>query len=232
MPASNGLDQANTAMDQAKLTQDQVALSQQQAMAQFTASRDAAMDASGGTAFADQAMAQASMASQQAQIDMDQMTLMQDQTQETLDANSYTPPPTPSVPRPDIKDQGSSEMVAGHGCWDVEVGYDGNFGPPLCLETSPEALGIPPADLGSLLSMRDSMNLLRTTVGPLARRMNNWLADGFVLKTTFFPRYGQKQAETDSFRALSMDPLPDSLFQVPAGYAHTTVAQLTQQHPK
>ena len=132
-----------------------------------------------------------------------------------------------------MQDLGTSETVAGHSCRDVQVTINGRPSSTLCVADSPASLGIPAADLKTLEKMRDNMQKLMSRMGPMAQGMSGVASKGFALKSTHQSMQGfNRVSVTDTFQSVSSAGLSGSLFQVPAGYTQTSMAELMQQgHP-
>lgn len=192
------------------------------------------------------AQAQAAMSANQAQIDqanqqmqaaMAQLTpeqraqAQQLMGQGTQAKSALTPPP--GGLQVEMKDLGTSETVAGHSCKDVQMVINGRPGSTLCIADSPGSLGIPGSDLRTLEHMRDGMQKLMANMGPMAQGMAGAMSKGFALKTTHQSMQGYKRVDvTDTFKSVSTAGLSGSLFELPAGYTQTTMAELMQQgHP-
>jgi hypothetical protein len=132
-----------------------------------------------------------------------------------------------------LKDLGTSETVAGHGCKDVQVLVNGQLSSTQCLVTSPASLGIPGADLKTLQAMRDGMQKLMSHMGPMGQGMAAALGHGFSIKTTKQTyRNLTSVTETDSLKSISTSGVDAGLFSIPADYTQTTMQEMMQgSHP-
>ena len=188
-----------------------------------------------------QANAQAQLAQHQAQMDQanrQMETAMANMTPEQKAMMQQAMAGRPGAAPPaaggggmqvEMKDLGTSEVVAGHSCKDVQTVVDGKPSATLCVISSPASLGISSADLKTLQAMREGMQKLESKMGPMGQGMSAMTAGGFSLKTT---RQGirnfQPVSETDTFKSVSSARLDASLFQVPSGYTRTTMQELMQ----
>lgn len=215
----------------------------QQTAKQMGAEVDAAqqhMQAAGAQAQAAMSanQAQTDMANQQMQAAMANMTPEQKaQMQQMIDAQSAQAKAAMAATqgglKVETKDLGTSETVAGHSCKDVQITVNGRPTSTDCVIDSLASLGIPSADLKTLGTMRDGMQKLAANMGPMAQGMAGAMNKGFALKTTHQSMQGFKRVEvTDTFKSLSTAGLSGSLFELPAGYTQTTMAELMQSgHP-
>lgn len=129
----------------------------------------------------------------------------------------------------ETKELGTSEIVAGHSCKDVQLLVNGKPSATLCVIGSPSSLGIPSGDLKTLQAMRDGMQKLVSKMGPMGQGMSAMMGSGFSLKSTRQSyRNFQPVSETDTFKAVSSASLETSMFQVPSGYTQTTMQELMQ----
>jgi hypothetical protein len=127
---------------------------------------------------------------------------------------------------------GTSETIAGHGCKDMQIVINGRPASTVCVMDSPASLGIPGADLKTLERMRDNMQKMMAHMGPMAQCMSSVYTKGFALKTTRQSMQGFKRVTTsDTFKSVSTTGLDGSLFEIPAGYTKTTIAEMMQPHP-
>ncbi|HLW74216.1 MAG TPA: DUF4412 domain-containing protein [Gammaproteobacteria bacterium] len=134
----------------------------------------------------------------------------------------------------DTKDLGTSETVAGHKCEDMQLVMNGQAMSTMCVMSGPpSALGIPAADVKTLEAMRAGMLKLSAHMGPMGQGMAGMMTKGFSLKTTHqVYRDMQPVTDTDTFKGLSTASLSAALFEIPAGYAQTTMQGMMQQgHP-
>lgn len=129
----------------------------------------------------------------------------------------------------ETKDLGTSETVAGHSCKDMQMSVNGRPSATLCVMSSPGSLGIPSADLKTLQAMRDGMQKLMSQMGPMGQGMSAMMGNGFSLKTTRQSyRNFQTVSETDTFKSVSSASLDASMFEIPSGYAKTTMQDMMQ----
>ena len=139
------------------------------------------------------------------------------------------PPAAGSGMQVETKDLGTSETIAGHSCKDVQLTVNGKPSATLCVIASPSSLGIPTADLKTLQAMRDGMQKLVAKMGPMGQGTAAMMSSGFSLKTTRQSyRNFQAVSETDTFKSVSTSALEASMFQIPSGYAQTTMQELMQ----
>lgn len=185
-----------------------------------------------------QTQTQMDQANQQLQAAMANMTPEQKaQMQQMIDAQSAQAKAavdaTQNGFKVDVKELGTSETVAGHSCRDVQITINGRPTSTDCVIDSLSALGIPSADLKTLGTMRTGMQKLMANMGPMAQGMSGAMSKGFALKTTRQSMQGFKRVPvTDTFKSMSDAGLSGSLFDVPAGYTQTTMAELMQGgHP-
>lgn len=176
---------------------------------------------------------QIAQAQQQLQAAMSQMTPDQQAQLKQLMGNQpgQTPgaPAQPAAQGVQIQDLGTSETVAGHGCKDVQVVFNGRPGAKMCVTDSVSGLGIPSADLKTLGAMREGMQKLMANMGAMAQGMASMASKGFALKVTHTHMENFKQVtQTDTFKSVSTAGLAGSLFDVPADYSQTTMADLMQ----
>jgi len=132
-----------------------------------------------------------------------------------------------------MKDLGTTETVAGHSCKDVQMMMGERLLTSLCVTDSLASFGIPAADAKTLALMRDNMQKLMGRMGPMAQGMSGMLSKGFTLKSTHQVMDGYKRVTvTDTFKSVSTAGLANSLFDIPAGYTETSMAEMMQQgHP-
>ncbi|HEV7165853.1 MAG TPA: DUF4412 domain-containing protein [Gammaproteobacteria bacterium] len=129
----------------------------------------------------------------------------------------------------DVKELGTSETVAGHSCRDVQITINGRPTSTDCVISSLAPLGIPGSDLRTLESMHAGMQKLMASMGPMAQSMSGAMSKGFALKTTRQSMQGFKRVDvTDTFKSVSTAGLSGSLFELPAGYTQTSMAELMQ----
>ena len=205
-------------------------------------------DQMGAEASAAQQQMQAAMKAHQAELDqaqqqmqaaMAQMTPEQRAQAQQMLAAQGSQPGSPAAalqagaPKVELQELGTSETVAGHGCRDVQLMINGRPSSTICVTDSPASLGVPAADLKTLEKMRGNMQKMMARMGPMAQGMSGVLGKGFALKTTRQSMQGFKRVSvTDTFQSVSSAGLAGSLFEVPAGYTQTTMAELMQQgHP-
>jgi len=193
--------------------------------------RSAAQQARSGAQALGATPDQMAQAQQQLQAAMSQLTPEQQAQMQQL--MGTTPAQTRNAPSPtqgaQFKDLGTSETIAGHSCKDVQVLMNGRPGPTLCVTDSAAGLGIPSGDLKTLGAMRDGMQKMMASMGPMAQGMASMATKGFALKVRHTRMQNFKQVtETDTFKSVSTASLPASLFAVPADYSETTMAQLMQ----
>ena len=178
---------------------------------------------------------QIAQAQQQLQAAMSQMTPEQQDQLKQIMGNQ--PAQTPGAPAPaqnaapgvQVQELGTSETVAGHACKDVQMMMNGRPGAKMCVTDSATGLGIPGADLKTLGAMREGMQKLMANMGAMAQGMASMASKGFALKVTRTTMQNFKQVtETDTFKSVSTAGLAGSLFEVPAGYSETTMADLMQ----
>jgi len=205
-------------------------------------------DQMGAQASAAQQQMQAAMSAHQAEMDqaqqkmqaaMAQMTPEQKAQMQQMMGNQAAPGAAgmpmmqAASPKLEMQELGTTETVAGHSCRDVQMTMDGRPMSTLCVTDSLASLGIPSADAKTLQRMRDNMLKLMTHMGPMAQGMSSMLSKGFTLKSTHQTMQGYKRVSvTDTFKSVSTVGLSGSLFEIPAGYTQTTMAELMQQgHP-
>lgn len=132
-----------------------------------------------------------------------------------------------------VKDLGTRETVAGHGCKDVQVLVNNQLRATDCVVDSPASLGIPAADLKTLQAMRAGMQKLMSRMGPMGQGMAATLGSGFAIKTTKQSyRNLEVETETDTLKSISTAGVDAGLFAIPAGYSQTTMQEMMQGgHP-
>lgn len=181
------------------------------------------------------AMAQHQQEMQQANQQMETATanLTPEQKAMLQQMNSHLPQAGAGGMQVTLKDLGTSETVAGHGCKDVQVLVNGQLSSTQCLVTSPASLGIPGADLKTLQAMRDGMQKLMSHMGPMGQGMAAALGHGFSIKTTKQTyRNLTSVTETDSLKSISTSGVDVGLFSIPADYTQTTMQEMMQgSHP-
>jgi len=182
--------------------------------------------------------AQMNQAQQQLQAAMAQMTPEQRAQLQQMMGKQANPASNPMAaaaggPQMQMQELGTTEIVAGHTCRDVQLNMNGRAVSTMCIIDDPASLGIPAADRQTLGHMRDNMQKMMTHMGPMAQGMSNVISKGFALKTTHQSMQGfNRVTVTDSFKSVSNSSLSGSLFQIPAGYAQTTMQELMQpSHP-
>ena len=188
------------------------------------------------------AQAQAAMPAHQGEIDqanqemqtaMAQMTPEQRaQMQQVLGAQARSSMPSMQSGRPqmEMRALGTTETVAGHSCRDMQMEINGRPSFTACIIDSPGSLGIPAADLKTLERMRDNMQKMMAHMGPMAQGMSSLYTKGFALKTTRQTVQGAKQVTTsDTLKSVTTSGLQGSLFEIPAGYTQTSIAEMMQQ---
>ncbi|HSN17081.1 MAG TPA: DUF4412 domain-containing protein [Gammaproteobacteria bacterium] len=140
-----------------------------------------------------------------------------------------TPPAAAGGMQVQTKDLGTTETVAGHRCKDMQLTVDGKPSATMCVIGSPASLGLPVADLKTLQAMREGMHKVMSQMGPMGQGMAAMMGNGFSLKTTRQSyRNLQSVSETDTFKSASNVALAASLFEIPSGYARTTMQELMQ----
>jgi hypothetical protein len=128
-----------------------------------------------------------------------------------------------------IKDLGTSETVAGHGCKDVQVLVNNQPRATDCVVDSPASLGIPAADLKTLQAMRAGMQKMMSRMGMMGQGMAATIVDGFAIKTTRQSyRNLNLETETDTLKSISTSSVDAGLFAIPAGYSQTTLQEMMQ----
>lgn len=174
-------------------------------------------------------------ANQQLQAAMAQMTPEQRaQMQQVMAAQSAQAKNPPAAAQADglrteMHDLGTRETIAGHGCRDVQIIINGRSSSTACVMDSPAGLGIPATDLKTLERMRENMQKMMAHMGPMAQGMSSAYTKGFALKTTHQTMQGFKRVTvSDTFKSVSSTGLEGSLFEVPAGYTQTTMAEMMQ----
>src|SRR5262249_41236418 len=132
-----------------------------------------------------------------------------------------------------LKDLGTSETVAGHGCKDVQVLVNDQLASTQCVVENPASLGIPAADLKTLQAMRDGMQKLMSHMGPMGKGMASMAGRGFAIKTTKQSyRNLAPVTETDTLKSISTSGVDAGIFSIPAGYTQTTMQEMMQGgHP-
>ena len=133
----------------------------------------------------------------------------------------------------DIKDLGTTETIAGHSCRDMQMVMNGRTLSTVCVTDSLASFDIPSADAKTLGRMRDNMRKMVSHMGLMAQGMSGMMNKGFTLKSTHETMEGFKRVSvTDTFKSVSTTGLSGSLFEIPAGYTQTTMAEMMQQgHP-
>jgi len=178
---------------------------------------------------------QIDQANQQLQAAMAQMTPEQRaQMQQVMAAQASRNAPAVAVPpvggsRVEMQALGTTETIAGHSCKDMQIVINGRPASSACIIDSPASLGIPAADLKTLEHMRDNMQKMMAHMGPMAQGMSSLYTKGFALKTTRQSMQGFKRVSTsDTFKSVSTAGLETSVFEIPAGYTQTTIAEMMQ----
>lgn len=174
-------------------------------------------------------------ANQQVQAAMAQMTpeqraqMQQVMAAQSAQAKSAAVAPQAGGIRTEMHDLGTAETIAGHSCHDVQIVINGRPASTACVMDSPAALGIPAADMKTLEHMRENMQKMMAHMGPMAQNMSSVYTKGFALKTTHQTMQGFKRVtESDTFKSVSNTSLAGSLFEVPAAYTKTTMAEMMQ----
>ena len=196
------------------------------------------MQAAGAQAVTAAHQGEIDQTNQQMQAAMAQMTPEQRaQMQQVLAAQNAQAKNPPAAPQADglhteMHDLGSRETIAGHSCRDVQIIINGRPSSTACVMDSPAGLGIPAADLKTLERMRENMQKMMAHMGPMAQGMSSAYTKGFALKTTHQTMQGFKRVTvSDTFKSVSSTGLEGSLFEIPAGYTQTTMAEMMQPHP-
>jgi hypothetical protein len=128
-----------------------------------------------------------------------------------------------------VKDLGTTETVAGHGCKDVQVLINDQPRATDCVVDSPASLGIPAADLKTLQTMRAGMQKLMSRMGMMGQGMAATMTSGFAIKTTRQSyRNLNMETETDTLKSISTSGVDAGLFAIPAGYSQTTLQEMMQ----
>ena len=128
-----------------------------------------------------------------------------------------------------IKDLGTTETVAGHGCKDVQVLVNDQPRATDCVVDSPASLGIPAADLKTLQAMRAGMQKMMSRMGMMGQGMAATIVNGFAIKTTRQSyRNLNLETETDTLKSISTSSVDAGLFSIPAGYSQTTLQEMMQ----
>ena len=203
----------------------------------------------GAQANAAQQQMQAAMSAHQAEIDQAQQQMQAAMAQMTPEQRAQMQqmmggqaPGAPAAgagavsggaPQLQMQELGTTETVAGHSCRDVQMTMNGRALSTLCVTDSLTSFGIPAADLKTLERMRDDMQKMMSHMGPMAQGMSAMLNKGFTLKSTHQTMDGYKRVTvTNTFKSVSTAGLAASLFEIPAGYTQTTMAEMMQQgHP-
>jgi hypothetical protein len=131
----------------------------------------------------------------------------------------------------EMKDLGTSETVAGHGCKDMQLMVNGKPSATLCIMDSPASLGIPAADMKTLEAMRDGMQKIVSQMGPMGQGMASMMSKGFAIKSTrqqFDPKTMKTVMETDTLKSVSTGGVDAGLFNVPSDYTQTTMQDMMQ----
>jgi hypothetical protein len=200
----------------------------------------------GADADAAQQKIQAAMAQHQQEMDQanqqmetatanltpEQKAMLQQMNQSRAGVNSPAAGPAGSM-QVTVKDLGTRETVAGHGCKDVQVLVNNQLRATDCVVDSPASLGIPAADLKTLQAMRAGMQKLMSRMGPMGQGMAATLSSGFAIKTTkqSYRNLGV-ETETDTLKSVSTGAVDAGLFAIPAGYSQTTMQEMMQGgHP-
>lgn len=201
----------------------------------------------GADADAAQQKIQAAMAQHQQEMDQanqqmetatanltpEQKAMLQQMNQSRAGVNSPAAGPAGSM-QVTVKDLGTRETVAGHGCKDVQVLVNNQLRATDCVVDSPASLGIPAADLKTLQAMRAGMQKLMSRMGPMGQGMAAAsLSNGFAIKTTRQSyRNLNVETETDTLKSISTGGVDAGLFAIPAGYSQTTLQEMMQSgHP-
>jgi hypothetical protein len=186
----------------------------------------------GADADAAQQKIQAAMAQHQQEMDQanqqmetatanltpEQKAMLEQMKQPRAGVNSPANGPAGSM-QVTMKDLGTRETVAGHGCKDVQVLVNNQPRATECVVESPASLGIPAADLKTLQAMRTGMQKLMSRMGPMGQGMAAaTLGSGFAIKTTrqSYRNLGV-ETETDSLKSISTGAVDAGLFAIPAG---------------
>ncbi len=181
--------------------------------------------------------AQIDQAQQQLQAAMAQMTPEQRAQVQQMMGNQGAAGAAAGAQTPnqgmEIKDLGTTETVAGHSCRDMQMSMNGRTLSTVCVADSLTSFGIPAADMKTLERMRDNMQKMVSHMGLMAQGMSSMMNKGFTLKSTHETMEGFKRVSvTDTFKSVSSAGLSGSLFEIPAGYTQTTMAEMMQQgHP-
>lgn len=181
--------------------------------------------------------AQIDQAQQQLQATMAQMTPEQRAQVQQMMGNQGAAGAAAGAQTPnqgmEIKDLGTTETVAGHSCRDMQMSMNGRTLSTVCVADSLTSFGIPAADMKTLERMRDNMQKMVSHMGLMAQGMSSMMNKGFTLKSTHETMEGFKRVSvTDTFKSVSSAGLSGSLFEIPAGYTQTTMAEMMQQgHP-
>ncbi len=165
-----------------------------------------------------------------AQMTPEQRAQMQ-QVMAAQSAQAKTPPAAPPAGglHTEIHDLGTRETIAGHSCRDVQIVINGRPASTDCVLDSAAALGIPATDMQTLERMRENVQKMMAHMGPMAQNMSSVYSKGFALKTTRQTMQGFKRVTvSDTFKSVSSAGLEGSLFEIPAGYTKTTMAEMMQ----
>lgn len=196
----------------------------------------------GAEADAAQQKIQAAMAQHQQEIDQanqqmqaatanltpEQKAMLQQMNPSRTGANNPAAGPAGAM-QVTVKDLGTSETVAGHGCKDVQILINNQPRATECVVDSPGSLGIPAADLKTLQAMRAGMQKLMSRMGPMGQGMAATFSSGFAIKTTRQSyRNLNMQTETDTLKSVSTGGVDAGLFAIPAGYSQTTLQDMMQ----
>lgn len=179
------------------------------------------------------AQAQQQMQAAMAQMTPEQRAQMQQMMGGQTPGAASAPAMQAGTPKLEMQDLGTTETVAGHSCRDMQMVMNGRPLSSLCVTDSLASFGIPSADVKTLERMRDNMQKLSSRMGPMAQGMSAMMGKGFTLKSTHQVMEGYKRVSvTDTFKSVSNAGLAGSLFDIPAGYTQTTMAEMMQQgHP-
>ncbi|HEX5340478.1 MAG TPA: DUF4412 domain-containing protein [Gammaproteobacteria bacterium] len=131
--------------------------------------------------------------------------------------------------KPEVKDLGSSETVAGHRCRDIQIVTAGKPGLRMCVAPLSE-LGLPAGDMATLKTMRSDMTRLMAGLGPMAQTYSTMAnVRGFAIKREVPHREGFKLVTgTEILQSASTGNPPASLFEIPAGYKQTSMKEMMQ----
>ena len=163
-----------------------------------------------------------------ANLTPEQKAMLQQMSQPRAGVNSPAAGPAGSM-QVTVKDLGTRETIAGHGCKDVQVLVNNQPRATDCVVDSPASLGIPATDLKTLQAMRAGMQKLMSRMGPMGQGMAATLSSGFAIKTTRQSyRNLEVETETDTLKSISTAGVDAGLFAIPAGYSQTTLDEMMQ----